>query len=193
MTTPSVRTSPATGPDGGLSRSEASTEPTPPGLGLAPLRAALLARARDAADELVAAAEHQRASALSDAQREVDELLSRARDQGRADGEELLASERAAGRASDQARLLAAQRSVYESLRSRIAHEVRDLLARPGAHDRLVAALVDRLGEDVAVIDSPDGGVVARTPDGRSIDASVAALVDSSLADQDLTPLWTPG
>ena len=193
MTTPAVRTSPSGGRGDGPDRSRARSGPTSPGLGLAPLRAALLARARAAADELVAAAEDERASALSDAQREVDELLARARDQGHADGEELFASERATGRASDQARLLAAQRSVYDSLRSRIAHQVRDLLAGPGAHDRLVAALVDRLGEEVAVVDVPDGGVVARTPDGRSIDASVAALVDSALADQDLTPLWTPG
>ena len=193
MTTPAVRTSPSAGRDGGPDRSEPPSGPMPPGLGLAPLRAALLARARAAAAELVAAAEAERASALSDAQREVDELLARARDQGHADGEELFASERAAGRASDQTRLLTAQRSVYESLRSRIADRVRDLLARPGAHDRLVATLVERLGDDVSVVDSPDGGVVARSPDGRSIDASVAALVDSALADQDLTPLWTPG
>ena len=163
------------------------------GLGLAPLRESLIARARATADALLAAAETERSGAIADAQHDIAELLAQARAQGRADGEELLASERASARASDRARLLAAQRRVYESLRTACLRRVHDLLAEPGARDRLTAVVSRRLGRDAVVVGLPEGGLVARTADGRSVDASVSALVDSALADHDLGALWTLG
>ncbi len=41
--------------------------------------------------------------------------------------------------------------------------------------------------------DTDDGGLLARAPDGRTIDASVGVLVDRALAELDLEQLWTAG
>ncbi len=59
-----------------------------------------------------------------------------------------------------------------------------------------VLAQARALGEaDAAAIlaaerDHPAGGVVAVSPDGRRIDASLDALVDAALAELDLEQLW---
>jgi hypothetical protein len=202
MTASSLGTTPPAGvPDGTAAASlSAASEPTgptgptsPTGLGLAPLREALLARARATAADLVAEARTEHDDAVAEAEHEVAERLAVARRQGRTDGEELLAADRAAARAADRARLLAAERAVYESLRSTCRERVRDLLSEPGARDRLAAAVRGRLGPEATVEPTPDGGVAARTPDARSVDASVSALVDSALAGHDLSRLWTRG
>ena len=193
MTNPSVSTSiPPGEPPGDAAQPVPEGTSKAVGLGLAPLRAALLLRARAAAADIFDAAAADRSSVVAAALGEVDLLLSQAREQGRVDGEELLATERAAARASDRARLLAAQRKVYEALRHAARQRVRDLLDEPGMRDRLAAAMAERLGTGAVVIDTSDGGLTGRTPDGRSIDASVSALIDSALSQLEVTPLWTP-
>lgn len=157
---------------------------------LEPLREALLANARTEAGQLLRAAEESGRQEISAAEDEVATLLARARAQGEADGAALRRVDEAAARSAARARLLAAQLAAYEELRRRSREAVRALLREPGIRDRLAGALRQTLG-DADVSDTDDGGLFARAPDGRSVDASVAALVDAALADLDLEQLWT--
>lgn len=161
--------------------------------GLAPLQSALVARARAEADRVVSAAEAEGRAALATAQTQADTLLADARQQGQADGADVLAAERAAARRAARSGLLAAQRGVYDELVRQARHTVRTLLDQPGNRSRLESALQRRLGDFAEVVDAPDGGLLARAADGRTIDASVAALVDSALGTLDLEELWTRG
>jgi hypothetical protein len=162
-------------------------------LGLAPLQAALVARSRAQADALVDAAQAEGEAALGDAQAHVHALLSEARRQGEADGADVLAAERAAARRAARTALLAAQRAVYDDLVRQARHTVIEVLDRPGSRERLEAGLRRRLGGVADVTETPDGGLLARTADGRTIDASVAALADSAVGGLDLEDLWSTG
>lgn len=162
-------------------------------LGLAPLQAALVTRARAEAGAMVSAAEAEGQAALATAQAQADTLLADARRQGEADGADVLAAERAAARRAARSGLLAAQRGVYDELVRQARHTVRTLLDQPGNRSRLESALRRRLGDSVEVVGAPDGGLLARAADGRTIDASVAAVADSALDTVDLEELWTRG
>lgn len=160
-------------------------------LRLQPLRDALVARAHADADRLreEAAAEGRRQIAAARAQ--VASLLSAARAQGEAEGAELRTAARAEARRTARTAVLGGQRTAYDVLRTRAGEAVRSMMQEPAQRAVLVQLLRTALGEAVALTDTADGGMVASTPDGRSIDASVSALVDRALADLDLEPLWT--
>lgn len=159
---------------------------------LAPLRAALVERARADAAAIRAEAERGAQGACAAATQRSAELLSEARAQGEQDAREAFHAEQARARAAARAVVLAAQREVYEQLRAETAAAVRTLLAEPAAHARLVATVQARLGEPCELVDAPGGGVLARTAAGRIVDASVDALVDQALSRLDLEQLWTP-
>lgn len=158
---------------------------------LDPLRRALLANARAEADQVLRTAKEAGRQSVSAAQDDVAEQLARARAQGEADGAALLRADEAAARSAARSALLAAQRTAYDELEQRSREAVRALLREPGNRQRLASALRARLGEVAEVSDTDDGGLLARAPDGRTLDASVAALVDTALADLDLEQLWT--
>jgi vacuolar-type H+-ATPase subunit E/Vma4 len=157
---------------------------------LQPLRAALIARANDEAAEARAAAEDRGRQAAAAAHSQAAVVLAAARAHGEADAAALLAAERARVRRTARGVVLAAQRAVYDELRRQAGEAVRQLLDDPAQRERLVAAVGRQLGAQAAFREQPDGGVIAETPDGRSIGASVGALVERAVADLDLEPLW---
>lgn len=157
---------------------------------LQPLTVALLARARADADGERAAAELEGEQALATATRRAGDLLARAQALGEADAAELLAADRAQARRAARGLVLAAERAAYDELRRRSCAAVAVLLADPERQRRLALIVRDRLGDGATVRNHPAGGVVAESPDGRRIDASVDALVDAALAGMDLGQLW---
>lgn len=159
---------------------------------LEPLRRALLAAAAAEADRLRSDAHRDGTEAIAQARAEADALLAAARAKGEADGAELLAAEQTAARRAARAAALLAQHTAYEELRRGALEAVRDLLHEPQRRGLLGELLRDRLGGVASVSDTPDGGLFAQAPDGRSIDASVGALVDSALTGLHLERLWTP-
>lgn len=159
---------------------------------LAPLRAALLARANHDADEARTAAAEAGRQAVDAARAQQDAVLADARTQGAADTAAVLASERTRARRESRGVVLRAQRDAYDLLRTRAQEAVRKLLSEPQQRDRLVATVRRQLGNDAAIVEHPTGGVVGTSGDGRTVNASVAALVDGALADLDLEQLWAP-
>ncbi len=157
---------------------------------LDPVRIALLARARTDAGNQRAAAEDEGRRVVEAARREADAALAEARSRGEADAAGMLAVERAQARRSARAVVLAAQHAAYDELCRRARAAVADLLADPDRHRRLAANVRERLGDGAVVRDDPAGGVVAESPDGRRIDASVDALVAAAVNALDLEQLW---
>jgi vacuolar-type H+-ATPase subunit E/Vma4 len=162
-------------------------------LALEPLREALLANAHAEADRLRRGAREDGAQAVVAAEQEVVAMVAQARARGEEDGAELRRADQARVRSAARAELLAARSATYDELRRRARTEVRELLEQPGERELLARALRDRLGGGAAMSDTDDGGLVARAPDGRTIDASVGVLVDRALAGLDLEQLWTAG
>lgn len=160
---------------------------------LEPLRAALVARARAEADRLCADAETAGGEMLAEADDEAEALLAKARAQGETDAAAMFASEMDRARRSARGVVLAAQRAAYNELRQRAITAVRGLLADPARRARLATVLRSQLGDQAVIREHPDGGIVAETPDGRSIDASIEKLVDNAVADLDLEQLWEAG
>lgn len=159
---------------------------------LQPVRDALLAEARADAEATLHAARQDGHRVLMAAQREADAVLADARAQGSQDATSLLATERARSRRAARAIVLAAQQAAYDELREHAAVAVRQLLSDPANRARLEALASRRLGDRVTVRSAPDGGLLAVASDGRSVDASIHALVDGALAGLDLEQLWAP-
>jgi vacuolar-type H+-ATPase subunit E/Vma4 len=164
--------------------------PTSTAAALEPLREALLRRADAAADALRAAAERDARAATDAARRDAAAVLARARAEGQADAALRQAEDRSRARRDARRVVLAAQRAVYDELRTQARAAVRELLAEPEAQRRLAALVRARLAPDARVRPHPSGGVVGELPDGRRVDASVDALVEQALAGLDLAPLW---
>jgi len=158
---------------------------------LEPLRAALIKRARDAASDLRSDAERQARAIVEAAEEHAAARLTQVRSEGAAVAAQLEAQER--GRSHQAARgvVLAAQRAVYDDVRAQTRAAVRELLADPEQYQRLAATVRGELGQDAAVRDRPDGGLVAEAPDGRRVDASLDALVERALTNLDLEQLWS--
>ena len=89
--------------------------------------------------------------------------------------------------------MLGAQRAAYDELREQ-ARGGGARAARLIRRGRPVSTAIarGRLGDHAVVREQPGGGLVAETSDGRRVDASVHALVDSAVADLDLEQLWAP-
>ena len=158
---------------------------------LEPLRAALLARATAEAAQVRADAEEDARRRLDDARHEADRLVADARERGAADAGWVLAVEETTLRRSARGVVLAAQRDAWERLRRESRVAVRVLLQEPEVRDGLAELLRTRL-PGCSVRDTEDGGLVAETDDGRSVDASVEALVDRVLPGMDGERLWSP-
>jgi hypothetical protein len=159
---------------------------------LEPLRTALIARARAEAAEERASAEADGQRVLAAAQQQAEVVLADARAQGEADAAALLAAQRARSRRAARGIVLGAQRAAYDELSERACAAVRELLADPARRACLEAVARGKLGDRVVVRVLPEGGLVAETADGRRVDASVQALVDSAVANLDLEQLWAP-
>lgn len=162
---------------------------------LAPVRDALLTRARMEADALVAGAEAEAEAALGRARQEAEDLRALARAQGEADAEAVLVSARTRSRRRARARVLAAQRELYDELRRRVHRAAGDRASDPAGYDRLRRRLVERaheaLGPEAVVSEPPEGGVVARSG-GRRFVCTLPDLADAALATVDVEGLWSP-
>lgn len=162
-------------------------------IALEPLRAALIARARADADRLCADAETAGRELLAGAGEEAEALLAKARAQGETDAAAMFASEMDRARRSARGVVLAAQRAAYNELRQRALTAVRGLLSDPARRARLATVLRSQLGDQAVIHEHSDGGIVAETSDGRSVDASIEKLVDNAVGELDLEQLWAVG
>ena len=157
---------------------------------LEPLRAALLTRARAEAARIQAAADTDAQQIVAAAREQAAKVLAQARTDGEAQAAALLATEAALSRQAARGLVLGAQRDMYDDLRARARSAVRDLLDDLDRRAQLAATLRSRLGTQALIRDHPDGGLLAETDDGRSIDASIGALVDAVINAKDLEQLW---
>jgi len=164
---------------------------------LAPVRAALLRRAREQAAEITAEARRQAADALEKARRDAAGQVSRAREAGRSQAAPLAAALRTQGRRGAQAAVLGAQREAYEALRDQVRVSVASLRDGPG-YDLLLERLRQEAGRaagpGAALTEAPAGGIIARAP-GMVVDCSLPRLADAAveaLGDR-VVWLWTPG
>ncbi|MEU6370465.1 hypothetical protein ABZ876_33280 [Streptomyces sp. NPDC046931] len=152
--------------------------PTDP---LAPVRAELLRSARSDADAALTRARADADETVRAACTEAETLLSRAREEGVADGAAAAARERVRARQDAWAEELSARAEAYADLRARVRAGVRDTLADVGAlRVRLEEHARTLLGTEVRVAAAADGGVTAETP-GRRADLSANALADRAL------------
>jgi len=164
---------------------------------LAPVRAALLRRAREQADGLTAAARRQAAAALGQAHLDAARQLAEARAAGQAQAAPLAAAIRTEGRRGARAILLDAQRTAYEELRERVAAAVTSLRDGPDYGPLLARLRLDAsqaAGPGAVITEAPAGGIVAHGR-GLVVDCSLPRLADAAVAalgDQ-VTWLWTPG
>lgn len=163
---------------------------------LAPVRAALLERARADADAVLSDADAAAVAVRTQAQEEAEAVLSAARALGCADAAAVLAGERARAARTSRGIVLAAQRAAYDQLRRRARDAVSDLRNDPG-YPAVLAALRDRvvrdLGPDAVVTEDERGGVVGECA-GRTVRYTLDDLADAVVErlGSDLGGLWSP-
>jgi vacuolar-type H+-ATPase subunit E/Vma4 len=148
-----------------------------------PARDALLADARERAEQLLKQADEHARGLIAQAQQDAEELIARARKEGLAAGRAQAAH--AAGREQALARweVLAAQRAAYDELRARVREEVmrlRDEPEYPQLLERLVAAARRDLGDGAQLeVDPPDQGGVRASAGSRRVDYTLTALAEA--------------
>ena len=129
---------------------------------LAPLREALLARAEEYARRVLSDAEATATGTLERARADAAQIVETAREQGAADAQGVLTSQRARVRGQVRALALQTQRVAYDDLRRTASADARRLVADgPGLAARLAALGRDRVGVEACVSARPDGSVVA--------------------------------
>ncbi|WIY00519.1 hypothetical protein QRX60_41750 [Amycolatopsis mongoliensis] len=163
------------------------------GTALAPLRAALLARAVAGAAREAADADHEAAELISRARARATEIEETARAAGLADARSLTRNQHNRARRRARALELATQREIYDELRRTVAGELARLMAEPGRRDRLAERVRAILGPGATVVDAPGGGPAGLAGD-RRIDLSartVAGQAVDELGDE-VRQLWTP-
>jgi hypothetical protein len=165
--------------------------------GLAPVRAAMLRRAHEQADEIVGQARRRAADAITAARADGDASVVQAREEGAAAAAPLAAAARNQRRRDVRATVLAAQREAYQELREQVRAAVSALPGEPGYDlllERLRQIARQAAGPAATLTDDPAGGVVARGP-GVVVDCSLPRLADAAVealgAETDW--LWTPG
>ena len=145
---------------------------------LAPVRAALLARADEQAERLRAEATEQADAVRRAAATEAEAVRAAARTEGEAAARDAAAATLHRRRRQARALVLAAEQAAYAGLLEAVTDAVRARTAEPGwpaRAERLAALAGERLGPDATVQPDPDGGLVARAG-SRSLDLSVPAL-----------------
>lgn len=167
----------------------------PTGLGLDPVRDALLAEARAAADRVLHEAAERASIQIAQAEQETEALVARARAEGEAAAELETISALAEARRRARAVVLETQRAVYEDVRREVRAAVQELRTTTQYDellDRLTARARGVLGPDAQIErDPPEGGVVARTGNRRLV-YTLPALVERCLAEHEheIDRLW---
>jgi cell division septum initiation protein DivIVA len=159
---------------------------------IAPVREALLARAREDAAATLRAAEAAAEDLLANARAEADRIGAQARATGEADAAAARAAGLARAHRAARALMLGEQRAAYAALRERSRAALAER-ADAALRAALTARVARVLGEDAVVADAPGGGVLA-TAGERRADGSFDALVDHALAvlGPRLAGLWSP-
>jgi hypothetical protein len=150
---------------------------------LAPVREAMLDRARADAAGALARADAEARDALSAAAAQAERIRQEARQAGIADAEAAIAAERGRARREGRALVLRARREAYERLRRTARDAVGGLLddgGLPAVRQRMAAAARAALGPDARIDDTGDGGVVA-TAAGRRLDLSLTRFADRAV------------
>jgi hypothetical protein len=162
---------------------------------LAPVRAALLDRARAEAEATVRTAQDEAHRTLAEGAAQARALVEQARREGAADAEAALAAERSRTRRRCRGLVLRAQQAAYDALRTTTQEQVatlRDDPEWPAMRARLVARGRHLLGPDAELADAPDG-VVARAG-ARSVELTLSSLAEDRLGGlgSALEQLWVP-
>jgi vacuolar-type H+-ATPase subunit E/Vma4 len=160
---------------------------------LAPVRAALLTRARAEAERELSAAHLDAEATLARARAQARSILDAAAEEGRADAVTSIAAEHEKARRQARAIELAAQRQSYDELLQRVTAAVARAFAEPGRREQLVAAIQAQLGPRAIVRDTPGGGVTGEIA-GRLVDLGarpVAGRAVDALGDE-VRSLWAP-
>jgi vacuolar-type H+-ATPase subunit E/Vma4 len=150
---------------------------------LAPVRAALLERARADAARTLARAQRDADALLEGARAEADALLDAARSRGAEEAAAVLAAERSRTRRTTLTAELEVRREAYDELRERTAARLRERCAGPDGRV-LTARMAERvraaLGPDAVIVPAPGGGVRGHVA-GRFADCSVDALAERAV------------
>lgn len=152
---------------------------------LRPVIAALLSDAEQVAAQILEEAQAQVAAVLGDARRRSEELLAAARAEGAAAARRRASRFVADARRQARETTLAAQREVYERVRSLALAQLGGLGGSPAAKElnaRLETTARDLLGPDATVEVARTGVGVIATRGQRRLDLSGAALVERELA-----------
>ncbi|HEX2498022.1 MAG TPA: hypothetical protein VHO00_04430 [Actinomycetes bacterium] len=162
---------------------------------LEPVRARLLATAREDAAAAVARAEATASATVARARAEAGAIRTEARTRGQADGAALAATAQARARREGRELVLRAQRDCYQELRARCRDAVLALRAEPG-YPRLLARLRElagaAAGPHAVIAEHPNGGAVAESAHLR-VDCSLITLADRALdaLGSEVVDLWT--
>ncbi|WP_067453163.1 hypothetical protein [Actinomadura macra] len=151
---------------------------------IAPVRDALLGRAREQAADVRASGEREAAALLATARAEAARILDEARAAGRADGAAAAAAERSRTRSEARTVVLAARRQAYGELCRRVRAEVRERCtgaSGPETVRRLTTLARRRLGPAAETAEAPGGGLVARTAHAE-LDLSADVLAERAVA-----------
>ena len=148
---------------------------------LAPVRDALLERARRDADAMLRAADADAAAVLATARDQAAAIHEEARSRGRADAAAVLAAERARGAREARAVVLGARRAAHDALRAAGREAVGTLRDDPGYPaflDALRRRIAAELGPEAVVTEHPRGGLVGEC-DGRRVEYTLDCLADT--------------
>ena len=161
---------------------------------LAPLREALLARAEEYARRVLADAEATATGTLERARADAAQIVETGREQGVADAQDVLTSQRARVRSQVRSLVLQTQRAAYDDLRRTARADARRFVSNsPGLAARLAALGRDRVGREACVSARPDGTVVAEVG-VRRWEWSPDMLADDAILalGEGVEQLWAP-
>jgi len=161
---------------------------------LAPTREAMLSRARQRADEIIAEAHRRAAETVARARQQANDEIAQAQRDGQAQADSLAAAERGKARRDARSIVLTAQREACDELRDRVREAVCGLASDPGYEQlrkKLAGVAAQLAGPGAVVTDDPAGGVIARAP-GIVVDCSLPRLADAAAETVDLACLWAP-
>lgn len=150
---------------------------------IAPVRAALLARAQAEADRVHAEADTQAAEALAEAQQKATAIRAEARAAGEADAKATLAIDRARTQRRGRATILQARHAAYVRFQAQTRLAVTALCATPQypeLREALAQAAHGALGPSADIEEADGGGIVARAGN-RRVDLSLRQLADRAV------------
>ncbi len=153
-------------------------------LALAPVRAAMLHSASAESGQIVADARSAADAVLEQARGDAASMISKAREEGRAQAAPLARAEIGRGHREARAATLRAQSLARDEVERRIESAITGLRDEPGYRewrDRLAELALRAAGPGATVSEHPGGGVVARAP-GVLVDCSLPRLAQRAIA-----------